>query len=387
MNNDMTERSVIMFNMATNKNMSISEAADMLKQCADFRTLSQKLNAFAKGRDIKKLLINGLSENHPDANNDTISRKVRNWLNDCQNTLHKQDAIELCFVLGLTLEESDAFVAMISDEALHWRNPDEIPYIFALSKGMSYTEAVELHNKISKEISAIDSISQDGFTDIVRTEIKKIGTQSELISYVINTKNQLGNFHNTAFEMFNSMMDVLENPYTELTDDDDYFPETEAYTVGKIVQAYMHREDIPEVDDKKKKNLYSALQRNILQNWPNETVLSRMKNRRCDITRKVLILLFLATYDSDSYIVMDEEKEDDYLYPEYGYEKSRDVIFKEFYFNMNAMLEGCGFKALDPRSPFDWIVIYCMCADDIYDVDGTFSEFLQAVFANEESGN
>ena len=62
MNNDMTERSVIMFNMATNKNMSISEAADMLKQCADFRTLSQKLNAFAKGRDIKKLLINGLSE-------------------------------------------------------------------------------------------------------------------------------------------------------------------------------------------------------------------------------------------------------------------------------------------------------------------------------------
>lgn len=385
MNNNMTERSVIMFNMATNKNMGISEAADMLRQCADFRTLSQKLSAFAKGRDIKKILINGLSENHPDAKSDTISRKVRNWLNDCQNTLHKQDAIELCFILDLTLEESDTFVAMISDEALHWRNPDEIPYIFALSKGMSYTEAVELHNKISNEIPLDSSASQEGFTDVVRTEIKKINTKAELISYVINTKNQLGNFHNTAFEMFNSMMDVLENPYTELTDDDDYFPESENYTVGKIVQAYMHREDIPEVDDKK--NLYSALQRNILQNWPNETVLSRMKNRRSDITRKVLILLFLATYDSDNYIVMDEENEDEYLYPEYGYEKSRDVIFKEFYFNMNTMLESCGFKTLDPRSPFDWIVIYCMCAEDIYDVDGTLSKFLQTLFKTEENGN
>ncbi len=385
MENKMTELSAAMYSKAVHNHLSVDDAVDMLKQCADFRTLSQKLQAFSKGRDIKEILIEGLSENHPDAKHDTISRKVRNWLNDCQNTLHKEDAIELCFILNLSLDESDAFVAMICEEFLHWRNLDEIPYIFALSKNMSYKQAVELHEKIKDTITEdiSNNSAEDSFTAIVKNEIGNIEDEAELVSYIINTKHKLGNLHNTAYELFCTMMNTLESPETEFDNNDGYFPETENYSVGKIVQAYMHRKDIPETEDNKKKNLYSALQRSVIQNWPNETVLSRMKNRRTDVTRKVLILLFLATYDADNYISIDEENEDDYLYPEYGYEKTKDETFKEFYTNMNILLESSGFRTLDPRSPFDWIIIFCMCAEDIYDIDGTLSEFLQTLFSAE----
>lgn len=44
-------------------------------------------------------------------------------------TIKKKDAIELCFILGLSVEEADEFVALVSEEGLHWRSPDEIVYI------------------------------------------------------------------------------------------------------------------------------------------------------------------------------------------------------------------------------------------------------------------
>ena len=387
MENGMTEMTAKMYNKAISAQLTVDEAVLMLRQCADFRTLSQKLQAYSKGRDIKKLLIEGLHNNHPDANPEAISRKVRNWLNDCQNTLHKEDAIELCFIFGLNLEESDAFVAMISEDALHWRDIDEIPYIFALLKGRTYQQATQLHKQIKDNISekSNDVSSEEVFTSTIKDEIKKIQTEGDLIDYVIKTKNKLSRFHNTAYQSFCDMMEKLENPSTELANIDKFYSENENYSVGKIVQIYLHRKDIPELKENTKKNLYSALQRSVLQNWPSETVLSRIKKRHTDVSRKVLILLFLATYDCyapDESENNYEWKEDD-IFLETEFEKTRDEIFTEFYTNMNIMLEGCGFKILDPRSPFDWMIIFCMCADDMYDIDGTLSAFLQNLFIGE----
>ena len=386
MENNMTQLSSEMFSKAIRENFSVEDAVEMLRECTSFRTLSQKLNAFSKGRDIKSLLIKGLCENHPDANPDTVSRNVRNWLNDRQSRLHKQDAIELCFILGLSFEESNGLVAMISEEALHWRHPDEIPYIFALINNLSYAKATEIHEKIKEKLPAVShtDAEEEAFTDVVKSEIKKIKSEDELVNYVVNNYNKLSSLHNTAYSLFSEMMEILESPADTDLSEDGYLPESEKYSVGRIVQAYMHREDIPEVSDKKKKAVFSALERNIAQSWPSETALSRIINRHTDVTRKVLILLFLATYDPE-YISDDDE--DAFLDWDPDYEKTKDEIFEEYYTNMNNMLEKCGFAALDPRSPFDWIVIFCMCIDDIYELDSTLSDFLRTLFANDENGN
>ena len=73
----------------------------------------------------------------------------------------------------------------------------------------------------------------------------------------------------------------------------------------------------------------------MLADWPDEVTLSRMKNRKADVTRKVLMLLFLATDDGDA-------------------------AFRSTQLRMNQMLADCGFRKLDPRNAFDWLVLYCM---------------------------
>ena len=94
-----------------------------------------------------------------------------------------------------------------------------------------------------------------------------------------------------------------------------------------------------------------------------------MINRKTDITRKVLILLFLATDGGESdYGDWNDE------------EQSTEEIFEDRYERMKEMLIDCGFSPLDPRSSFDWMIMYCMCADDSYIIDEQMQGFIKAMF-------
>ena len=86
---------------------------------------------------------------------------------------------------------------------------------------------------------------------------------------------------------------------------------------------------------------------------------------------KVLILLFLAT---DSGLEA-EEGED---------EPSREEVFADLYQRLNDMLLQCGFSALDPRSPFDWLILYCICAADIFDVEIRMKEVCKEMFGEKQ---
>ena len=49
-------------------------------------------------------------------------------------------------------------------------------------------------------------------------------------------------------------------------------------------------------------------------------------------------------------------------------------------FDMNDMLAQCGFMTLDPRSPFDWVILYCICVEDMFDVDIRMKSVFQEMF-------
>ena len=59
---------------------------------------------------------------------------------------------------------------------------------------------------------------------------------------------------------------------------------------------------------------------------------------------------------------------------------TRDEIFENIYMRLNQMLSSCGFQTLDPRSPFDWMVLYSICADEFWDVDQRLRDILLAMF-------
>lgn len=420
MESEMTMISKGFYDMARSDLLTIQDAVQYLEKEAKIRTLRDKLEKFSHGQDLRTTLVQGLLENDPNRKKDAVERRVRGWLgnNSNINSIKKQDAIEVCFILKLSMAEADRFVAMISEESLHYRNPDEIVYIFALQHGLSYREATELNEQMMKKISKMKEDKEpakDSFTPVIRTEISALQSKEELTEYLEHAAGRLGRYHNYAYQEFMDRLRLLENPPSESFMMEENF-EKKHLTMRDILREYLFEKNILYAKEKerisKKKNsslsaekrfVFTKVQESVSASWPDETTLSKMKSRKTDVTRKALILLFLATdqgrdwselpeeYWADESGEKDNAKRQDKTdhgmdgekIPEYWYEDmddvmTRDEAFEDLYIRLNDMLLLCGFAPLDPRSPFDWLILYCICVEDMFDVDirmrGIFKE-------------
>lgn len=381
---EMTQLSKSIYDKAVSEELTIQEAIAFLEQQEKIRTLKEKLERFYKGKNLRRTLTEGLLHNHPNMSKDSIDRRVRGWLNDGSRSVRKSDAIEICFILKLSIEEADQLVAFISEEGLHWRNPDEIVFIFALKQGMDYLEALELNSQMSLLLTQVKEkkvLSKDSFTPIIRTEISALNTKEELADYLQHAAGRLGRCHNNAYRLFMEMLDALEHPqFYESLERAELFEE-EHLTIREILKEYFYENNVlyakEIVRESKKENsrlkdeekrVFSAIQKNVSASWPDETTLSKMKSRKVDVTRKVLILLFLAT---DQGMDADEDIEE---------ELTEEEIFEDLYGRLNDMLILCGFQTLDPRNPFDWLILYCICVQDIFDVDVRMRKIFKEMF-------
>ena len=370
MDTNMTIISAEMYGKATSGELTIKAAAELLRDESYIRTLKDKILKFSKEEDPRKTIVNGLLENHPDSKKDAVERKVRGWFNERDRTIKKKDAIELAFILSLSAPEADEFVGLISGEGFHWRDPAEIGYIYALKKGISYKDATALNDKILSETADSSIAHADVTTKLVRDDIMKIDGTDELIEYIKSAKQKLGAYHNTAFTWFSKMYGLLASPNLN-----DMLPDVKKMTAQDIVEQYFYRGIISRIKQNGKENdiFTSAMQRSIKQNWPDEFTVSRILNKEIDVSRKSLILLFLAT-DGGNYSTVEDDDEDDF------YEMSREDLFKETYTRLNTMLSDCGFSRIDPRSPFDWMVLYSMCVDELWEIDENMRDFVSEIY-------
>ena len=395
----------LMYHMATAEALTLAQAVEQLKQNAHIRTVREVLAKAAgiplsEPKVLQTFLTEKLLENSPPGTpSDSVQRKVRMWLKDGVQMVSKQSAIQLSFILGLSTEEANEFLYRACGEGFHWRDPGEIVFLYALEEGLSYLEALELYADMERKglLAVRADKNAESLTAVVKAEVKKIGSAAELEDYLRESGPQIGAFHNTAYGLFRAYLDLLIDP--EIKDDqgsegkrsvreikDDQGSERKL-SVREISDAYLHQKFIPRVqkaqkgsknNEKARDLVLSALQRDIHQNWPDETMLSKMLNRKADVTRKVLILLFLATdgdtKDSIRKLDLASLKDDDPL-PE-----DEEAEFEDLQFRMNAMLADCGFAPLDSRMPFDWMVLYCTCVDETMLIDERVQHFLSAIF-------
>lgn len=397
---DMTWLSQTSFTSATSEMLTIDDAITFLENELKTRSLRSKLEKFSKGKDLRTILISGLLENHKDANRESVERRVRGWLNtENVHSIKKADAIEIAFILGLSLTEADEFVALVSGEKLHWRNADEIVFIFALNNGLSYVEAEALTVTLQEELKKgkdQKDIAENSFTSVMRSEISALNTVEELKAYVEEAAERIGHCHNKAYQMFTEMMSQLETPVEKI--EENLFGEEykEHLTIRDILREYFYQNNVlyakkRAVKDKKKvkagkitkeeQYVLDKIQKDIVDGWPDETALSKMKSRKLDVTRKVLILLFLATDKG-----MEGKEDDNYNdyndYSDYDddYELTEESVFEDLLHGLNNMLSLCGFSEIDPRNPFDWVILYCICTGDLWEMDARMKDMFLAMF-------
>ena len=168
MDNKMTEISQAMYDEATSELLTVQDAVEYLEKEGKMRTLREKLEKYSYGRDLQSVLTEGLMVNHPKLSRDSVRKRVNGWLTSDSRSLEKPDAIEVCFILKLSLKEADDLVASIAEEKLHWRSPDEIVYIFALKQGMDYPSARALDGEMR---AMLDGVKDAG--SLPRTALRR----------------------------------------------------------------------------------------------------------------------------------------------------------------------------------------------------------------------
>ncbi len=365
----------LMFRDATEGYLTLEEAKRKLHASAYLRTAAETLAKYC-GVDpadpalLRKTVADLLAESDPGSKRDSVDRKVRSWINDKIPFISRKSALQLAFALKLPVKDAEEMLQRLCSEGFHWRDPEDIVWLFALDRGMSYAGACALSARMAPLYKLPEGApaDRDTLTEMVRGEVVRLRTEEELAAFLKENAPRLGALHNTAYQLFTEFMELLKSPEM-----DDLLPGEEKMTAGEIVTTYLYNNLIPRA--KKEKGgkradeglLKDAIQRDVQQNWPDEFVLARMASRETDVTRKVLILLFLACDGGET------------AYGEYSDEDPED-LFQDTYARLSSMLADCGFPPLDSRTPFDWMVLYCMVADDLTSIDENIPRFLAGLF-------
>lgn len=342
------------------------QMVEFLKEGAKFRSFSDILRQVYPNEDLETRLINGLQEITGE-NRDSLVKKVRNWLRGKNTPQNRQTLFQISFALGLDEDRTSKLLGVAAETGIHYRNPEELAFAFALRTGASYERALKL-----KEMAK--DICRDTFQGIRKADMRRetpllytrqlkasfahIRTEPELMAFFKEYRGELGYLHETAYEKFIELLAQLQKPVgererlvQEKIDEEDQEPE---YTMRDVIVEYLGM-NVPEG-----RNLgeMTPLQRLVKKFWPNESSLFNMRNRKTDVSRKVMILLYLVTE------AFDEETADeewDYYLDDLD-EEDADTRLEIRIEKMNLFLNLYGMNLLDPGNVFDLLVLYSMKA-------------------------
>lgn len=357
----------------TQEERSAEQMVKFLKEGAMFRRFDQILREVYPEDDLASRLENGLAEisgEDPAA----VGRKVRNWLKGSNVPKNRETLFQICFVLGLSEADASKVLGNASETGIHYRNPEELVYAYGLRAGISYPEAAALKEKMRKlyerpeEKEEIKEEGQDHYTFQMRDAFSQVSGEEELADFFREHACGLGRLHETAYLKFSELLDRLLKPesFCEV--------EEQKYTMEKVMDTYI-RMHVPET---KRTADYTLLQRMIKKYWPSESSLLNMKNRREDVSRKVMILLYLITeaFDEER---GDGNEEDEWLDVELE-EDDPDTVMETRWRKMDLFLNLYGMNRLDAGNPFDYLAIYAMRANRTGEVSGRMEAVLDSLF-------
>jgi hypothetical protein len=342
-------------------NITAEEVFSYLNDEIEVRRFVDTLNSFSDGIDVAAVLRLKLCQYTPDVKRESIDRKVRDWLSGKHEPAEREDYIKICFALGLSEQKAKEFLSMTTDGTFHLRNPKELVFVYALRTGGDYPDAIEMFESL-KHLQPLKEKGVFVLTKPIADAFENVFDAQSFYEFYDEHYDSLGELHNTAYVHFQNFLDILIAPKTPLYAETEY-----AYTIENVVNEYL-RMNVP-LDRQTAK--YSILQKTIKKFWPNTTNILKMKNRTEDVTRRILLLLYLITEGA----VIDVSE--DYSFDEDLTDMER---FEEHYWRLNSMLNDCGMAQLDPRNIFDWLVLYSMKSSDDYPMSDRFRGILDIIF-------
>ena len=311
------------------------------------RTFGSVLSALMKARQLnQETLLDRLLLIRSHIQKDSLRKRIQVWLKGGQPS-ERVEWFQLCYALGLNETEAREFLCHCQEGGFHLREPREAGYLYGLRSGKSYQEIQAFISELPNIDGPFPTVeaSSENYTRTVEDSFAQVHTDAEFRAFIQKNQANFGTLHNTAYRYFTSFFEELIRPTGPCSAEED-----EAYSIEKVVDTYL-RMGLP---SDRKTSGYSPEQKAIKRLWPNATAVKNMRNRKIDVSRKVLLLLYLVT----------EGLDDGAIEESMGWElPNRAARLEEHSWNIDLMLHECGYAPLDPRNPFDWLVLYSLRTD------------------------
>ncbi len=338
----MTAISAEQWHFVTQDNLTAREAVTFLKEGMRLRSFRDNLFAVLGTDDVETQLVQRLFEyaqltSEKTPQEDSIRRKVRNWMSGANLPTDREDVFRICFALELDEAKAERLLTRLTEQGIHYRSGREMVYAYCLKYQLGYGAALRLIAEFVEKKPADNNPAM--MTRVIESEFRSIQATEDLIDFILRNKSNLGEGHNTAYSYFAKMLALL------VGDEDEG-----SYSMEYVAETYL-RLGVP-LD--KKTAGYTDIQKVVKKYWPGARSIKAMKARTEDVTRKTLLLLYLVTGGvwGQEY----DELYEDYITPE--------QFLEEHCRRMNRMLTECGMCRIDPRNVFDYLLLYCLRPED-----------------------
>lgn len=259
-------------------------------------------------------------------------------------------------------------LGFISDYGIHYREPRELAFSYCLRIGRNYLEALDFINQLPP-IPPLKKLPDAGFESVrTQTIMDHFSNIQDDETFIQEFKNNLTNFgvlHLRAYDYFIKSFECLKNPYPSFDPASSDF-KVEEYSIERVMDDYLTLH----IPVGKKRSNYSLIQKMLKADWPNATSLTNILNHKKDVSRKLLLLLYIVTEGvlNDDYDELDEE----YLTDEQRLD--------EHWWRINLILNECGMNELDPRNAYDWLVLYSLNTNDTIGMNEKMEQVIQFLF-------
>lgn len=318
-----TERSQKHFDFVVSRELTPEEIVAFFSSDFQIRTFSDMMSRLYPKEDLEKRLVSAIGS----------ERTVKNWLHDRNLPVSRESAFQIAFALELDeLRANDLFLYLFG-EGIHYRNETELIYAFALKNNQSY-EAAKATAAAFRDRGTHQKESGEPVTNVIRMAFSEVSSEEDLIDFMLSHNTDFGKRHNTAYRYFMEMLSYLKGG------------EDDICSIEYITECYL-RMGMPK---NRKMGNYGVFQKTIKKYWPGLRSIKAMKNRKEDVNRKVLLLLYIVTggIQKDDYDETDEE-----------YINDVDILLAHCR-KLQKMMQDCNMRYLDPRNPFDFLVLYSL---------------------------
>lgn len=344
---ELTTQSAEAYDRLRSGEMTPAMAAEYLKAGQIvLRGFMETLRELYPGPDLAQRLLNEFQADLPEANPDSLSRKIRNWLTGQNRPASREDVFHIAFALELGETGANRLLGLCTEYGIHYREMREVVYAWFLRAGRRYREARAFFDALPP-VPQPDALPPDlgsRLTQELHGLFQRVQTEEGLRDFCLENLERFGALHLRAYAYFQKYMDLLVHPAAV---DGGKEPD---YSMEAVMEQYLSLH----MPSQRSRRNWSVVQKLIKHNWPNATALKNIRLRKEDVPRKLLLLLYVITENvtDGAYSELDE----DYI--------TAQEWLEDHWWSLNAILTDCGMPLLDLRNATDWLVLYAITAQD-----------------------